>query len=445
MFSIRILCGITLAVVYMTVIFISYAYKEDIFAPLSFYIVMHFIRYVPVIIDDTVTIDSGYSFADYECARLTLLEIASCMMVVVGYLTRAEFTRHGKPYVAKTSYCYPQYVITIVFALGLFGRYQYYVSRGGLLNVLHSMGNISFSSSGSGTGSSSFLQYFMTAAIAMQLAKIGAIKESGKGKYRESILFLIIMTTLAMLSYLIIGKRSGTLAYLLLVIIGWNYLVKPIDFSALFSLRSVLLIVFGMLVITLAPSLRTGANTDFALRKLFAELSYAGRDMAVYKYFENHRYWLGSSYITLFTALVPSSLWVGKPIVDDGVYLLNIISGYDVNPPMSANEVPMLNSYPFSSEGALYANFGIIGVVLFQLFFGYFLYCCYDRTRFSKDVLDVGVYFIVLTTLELTSLGLFQTLFSIMMLIIALKTADVLASLSRRAEMVEPLDSLKVI
>lgn len=54
----------------------------------------------------------------------------------------------------------------------------------------------------------------------------------------------------------------------------------------------------------------------------------------------------------------------GKPSVDDGMYLYSICLGReDIQPVMSVSSLD-LSSYPLETFGAMYANFGIFGVIV---------------------------------------------------------------------------------
>lgn len=419
MISIRLLLALSLALLYATVSLISYAKTNDICSPLCMYSLFHFVRYVPLLADARIISDFGYTFTTNECARLVLFEMLSVLAIVLGYMFWNEGrsqTAHSQTIPINTSEFSSKVVLT-VFALGVFGRIQFFQAKGGLSQMLSGIGQASFTSSGSGTGSRTFLQNLLLVAIAMQIERVGHVKSEDRGRRRSEMLRLFIMTVLAMASYLVIGKRSGTLSYLVLVFMGWNYLVERYGLSIVVSPKLLVSLIFGALVIVMAPALRTGAAYTLSLNSVFSSLSYLGRDMAVYKYFETHSFWNGVSYLSVPVSIVPSSIWAGKPIVDDGVYLRNIMAGYDLKPLCTLADVPIKNSYPFSSNGALYANFGLPGMLLAFFLYGIVLTVIYQSLIHNSSSLTFAIYYTVITSFELSALGLAQGFLSLTFII----------------------------
>ncbi|MGQ7112601.1 hypothetical protein ACUOFC_34980, partial [Escherichia sp. TWPC-MK] len=64
--------------------------------------------------------------------------------------------------------------------------------------------------------------------------------------------------------------------------------------------------------------------------------------------------WLGKSYLDLFKAPLPRSIYPEKPPVDDGMYIRTIAEGYNVTPSRPVQEL-YASSWPPETLGSMYA------------------------------------------------------------------------------------------
>ena len=175
-----------------------------------------------------------------------------------------------------------------------------------------------------------------------------------------------------------LGGRTTLVMILIQIMIIYHYVVKPIDLKSLLQPQFLLLIIGMMAFIVIMPALRNPGEwisfVESPMQYLFkhfsnvfsliTEESYVPHYTAVIKYFSTHNFWHGSSFKGLLTGFIPSSLMTGKPPVDDGMYLYSICLGReDIQPVMSASSLD-LSSYPLETFGAMYANFGILGVIV---------------------------------------------------------------------------------
>jgi hypothetical protein len=72
-------------------------------------------------------------------------------------------------------------------------------------------------------------------------------------------------------------------------------------------------------------------------------------------------------------------MYIDKPPVDDGVYLANIIRGFQVEPVMAYTNIPFHSSSPFSSFGIMYANFCLSGIMLGGVILGMLYVKLYEK------------------------------------------------------------------
>lgn len=139
--------------------------------------------------------------------------------------------------------------------------------------------------------------------------------------------------------------------------------------------------------------------------------SYVKYYMAVIEYFKEHSYWLGKSFLGLITAFIPSSLYPGKPPVDDGMYLYSICMGRQDIMPVMATRSLNLSSYPLETFGSMYANFGFMGVLIGMIILGHIINRTYKRIEKNNyRVLDIIIYAQMLFGFELSTLRIFQIL-----------------------------------
>jgi len=131
--------------------------------------------------------------------------------------------------------------------------------------------------------------------------------------------------------------------------------------------------------------------------------------MTIIDYFKTHALWLGKSFIGLVTAIIPSSLYTGKPPVDDGTYLYSICQGRtNIVPPMSFGNLDG-SSYPLETFGSMYANFGIVGLFVGMIVLGGIYGYAYRKIKKnSYDLFSVVIYTQIIFTFQLSTLRIFQ-------------------------------------
>lgn len=220
-----------------------------------------------------------------------------------------------------------------------------------------------------------------------------------------------------------LGGRKSLLILLIESLLLYHYCVKKIDIRKLFKIKYILLIALIYIFFILMSKFRTeGAFEAFIENPLLfinqsnngvistiRGESYITYYMAVIEYFKTNSLWLGKSFLGLITAIVPSSLFPGKPPVDDGTYLYSICKGRtDIVPPMPFNQLNG-SSLPLETFGSMYANFGVIGLfmgmTILGIIYGYFYR---KMKRSSYSLFSVVIYTQIIFTFQLSTLRMFQ-------------------------------------
>lgn len=233
------------------------------------------------------------------------------------------------------------------------------------------------------------------------------------------IIFLIIVS--GIMSGL--GGRKALIILFMEAILLYHYTIKEIDIKNFIKIKYILGIVVLYLFFILMSKFRTeGAVETFLNNPIFFILdsnkglidtiqseSYVRYFMALIEYFKSHSLWLGRSFLGLITSIIPSSLFPGKPPVDDGTYLYSICKGRtDIVPPMPFNQLNG-SSLPLETFGSMYANFGVIGLfmgmTILGIIYGYFYR---KMKRSSYSLFSVVIYTQIIFTFQLSTLRMFQ-------------------------------------
>lgn len=233
------------------------------------------------------------------------------------------------------------------------------------------------------------------------------------------IIFLIIVS--GIMSGL--GGRKALIILFIEAILLYHYTIKEIDIKNFIKIKYLLGIVVLYLFFILMSKFRTeGAVEAFLNNPLSFILdsnkglivtiqseSYVRYFMALIEYFKSHSLWLGKSFLGLITAIIPSSLFPGKPPVDDGTYLYSICKGRtDIVPPMPFNQLNG-SSLPLETFGSMYANFGVIGLFIGMTILGVIYGYSYRKMkRNSYSLFSVVIYTQIIFTFQLSTLRMFQ-------------------------------------
>jgi oligosaccharide repeat unit polymerase len=385
----RILMGILLATVLLFIFSISYKKSKDIFHPLAFFSLLQFIRYVPMMIYGYS--DTNVVITEEGVAVLFVMEIIVVISVVIGFYSYKKLPlKHPNLLFPKKN---PSFKLVglgyILFFIGFFSRLYFVHQLGGLIFLLE---NIQMKQSlVSGQGYLLALGYFMTFGICIIIDyyhqyRLFSIK-------RKLLVYIMILANFILLG--IMSDRAPVLISAMMIVMIYHYKIQRISIKMLLRPRYLLLFVLAVLFVVAMPLLRNSqgymkyGNLLSLLNAAFENLetiprwfSFVGRDIFVYENFRFENFWFGKNIINLIYSPLPRSLFPLKPPVDEGIYLANIINGFNVSPP--SNIYTLNNSYPFSNQGIFYANFGFVGLLLGSMLLGYLYAFVYKGLKKSQ-------------------------------------------------------------
>lgn len=204
-----------------------------------------------------------------------------------------------------------------------------------------------------------------------------------KNKSKSSKILFWGIFIITLLSTMIFGARKPALMLVLQVLMFNHFVNRKYTLKKLLSLRSLIVVIGISMFMVMMPMLRGSAETDLmhdplswakeasgSLFSVFDEFSYCAGDFFVFDYFSKHELWNGQTYLNILVQWIPSSIFPEKPPMDDGMYLWNMMNGYIVTPTTPTRQLPLDSSIPFTMEGALFANFGILGLCIGALLIG---------------------------------------------------------------------------
>lgn len=415
----RIIFGLILGFMYIMVFISSYKKNNDVFSPLCFFSFMQFVSYVPGIMFfkkhlgiDLELINTFYVFL----SQVIILLITT--FVINMYDNRVK-SKNSLYHIKHREGINMDFIGIVLFGLGLIASVYFIHISGGVRYILSNTNNDYFSGR-------SYLYSLQ------QLMVIGMLFFFSR---KVKINFFLVFVTFLIYSgiQIIFTKRAPIMEAFMLLVFASNYRNKRIQIKSLFKPQILILIFTFTLIIITLPVLRNPAgfstySSPFAMisesvknsGRIFEEYSYTSRDAFVYTHYNTDNFYYGRSFLNFFTAPLPSSLFPWKPPVDDGVYLANYVGGYYISPP--SNQYPINNSFPFSSQGSMYANFGILGIIygsiLISLLYAY-IYRVLKESDY--DIFMIFIYQIVIYKFAFSSKNITQSLIMIVLIMIAFK------------------------
>ena len=220
-----------------------------------------------------------------------------------------------------------------------------------------------------------------------------------------------------------LGGRKAVVLLLFEAIIIFHFCVKQIKYADIMKPKFFILGLFIILFFVIFVQFRTEGsleqflanpvlfiqNNNHGILRVFTNESYVPFYIMTLDYFSNHPYWLGSSYLGLVTAIIPSSIYPLKPPVDDGMYLYSICQGrLDIDPIMATS---LLNgsSYPLETFGSTYANFGLGGLFIGMILLGVVYGLTYRQMhKHHYSFFWLIIYSQILFSFEFSTLRIFQ-------------------------------------
>ena len=269
---------------------------------------------------------------------------------------------------------------------------------------------------------------------------------ASRGSKRKPITAPIVLLIVATGLMCGLGGRKALIILVVECFIIYHYAIHKMTLSRLLSIRNIVAALFILAFFVVFTNLRTDGSfeslvsnpTGFlqgAFTNLTASLvgeSYVPFYVKVVSYFDSHELWGGLSFLGLFTAIIPSSLFPGKPPVDDGAYLYSIALGRgDIVPPMPFSQLDG-SSYPLETFGSMYANFGVAGLLVGMVLLGYLYGRVYTKMQTSSySLFWIVLYTQVMFTFQISTLRIFQLLQCIALLLVVTKAPEILSFVSR--------------
>lgn len=228
-----------------------------------------------------------------------------------------------------------------------------------------------------------------------------------------------------------LGGRKALIMLVIECVVVYHYVVHPIKIKQVFNLKVISLCCFLLLFFTTYSKLRTPnafdkfvddpigfyqKSNDGGLTKSLASESYIPLYVSVIDYFDKNSKWEGKSFASLPLAFIPSSFYPDKPPTDDGMYLYSIGHGAKVQPPMPTRKLNG-SSWPLETFGAMYANFGLLGVMLGMFLVGCVISFLYRKMVFCDFKFKYVIFYtLMLFTFEFSTLRIVQAIIAFLIL-----------------------------
>lgn len=410
----RYLYGVILGTILMLIFIVNYKKNKDVFSPLSVFAFYQFIFYVPGIFFSSL--EYGQEINSETLLLLIIFQLVFVIFVLLGYTSFPSNQKSSKK---------PMYVereknininlgyILLLYFIGLSGKIYTIVKSGGISYVINNPA-LAYVNLSSGSGYLEILKYFVYISV------IFIIYRASKTSSKLDIFIAINMISIYLFLDLIYSRRSTTITIAILILFSINYFNKKIKVKKLFKFKYISLFFLVFTAIVVLPYVRLSNFSNFSfvnsniniaqsITDIIARLSMVGRDIFTYNYFTDNGLWLGKSYINFPYSFVPSSIWTAKPAIDEGVYLTNLMNGIFVTPNQSFQSLVIKTSTPFTTQGILFANFGVLGIILGGFMIGIVYKIAYVHiTRKETTIFDFVLYRILIFDFGLSVLYLFS-------------------------------------
>lgn len=304
-------------------------------------------------------------------------------------------------------------VLSVLFIIGAgawFLRVQY---AGGLVFLLENLAQRSNLLAGSG-----IYALFMDAAIYFSMVVCVYSCKYGAGAKKKLGLVFVFVVFAAMLS--VFGGRKSTLYLLIFALMTWSLCVAPIKRPLRLAMPLLVFVpVYFVGVLALRNSGADGpyldGGSDFfqsiwdGLSDFFGNLSYVDTYVFILHHFSTSPFWYGAGFPDILLSMVPQFSSVGRPPIDEGVYVRSLLDGFSVFPPTAADSM-YPSSWPPESFGAGYMNFGVFGVLIYMFIRGVVVRSAFSAFKKSQaDPILLYIYAFILLNFHLTNLRIVQT------------------------------------
>lgn len=424
--------GTILLVIFIVPIIVTRIKTKDNFHPVIISSFLNIITIVPYIfivaIDETqfsrdVVSHSSFESIEKSFFNFTMLQILAYLSMLVGLSVKKEFPIIRRLPIINNKLSDKKIKLLIIPAIGI-SMLSYFIFLQQIGGISYLLNNLNLRASfTSGNGYLLSLMKLMTLSVLVLIYKYW----NKKGYVFKTFITMMLLLNIFMESSM--GGRKSTIFIVIFVMIVIHYSVKKIKFL---KPRFLLLIGAVFIYFILVPFLRADGGVEKFLddpSEAFNEitedytytirgLSYVSHYILIINHFNNSDFWLGLSYLDLIYAPIPSAIFYDKPPVDDGVYVRSIAEGMNVEPNTSRQYL-YKSSWPPETFGAMYMNFGIMGLIIGFMFIGFIykqLYILMKKSNFS--FIYIYIYSYIIMNFELSNLRIVQTLSAVSIFLI---------------------------
>ena len=396
----KLAIGLTYLLYLLLLFFYEYKKTNDLFHPLVFFTILQIIEYPYAII-----CKKSESYAYFTLDNIIQLIICNVLYTIVYFLfyyffDRTRLFKNRKNIELENNENISTLIIIFIFLIGAFSKIYTFYKIGGIIRII-SDPSIAYLSQASGFGYVSLLSKMMLVAILLMLDKYLIQKR------KMYLFYTVLMSIYYMSSYLIFSSRGPALELIIIIVFVINYKVKKFNIMRFFKPKYLMVFLCVGLIAMSALSYRTQNKNTNIVTGLFDEYSRVGRDIYTYQYFDSHELFYGRSIYNVIFAFLPSNKFKNKPIVDDGLFLINVMTGHYADINSSYRELFYKSgSIPFTTQGMMYANFSYFGLFLAGFIMAFFQYYFYNRWALSNNILNIGLYFYGVYMFGLTPLYL---------------------------------------
>jgi oligosaccharide repeat unit polymerase len=267
------------------------------------------------------------------------------------------------------------------------------------------------------------IAFYVASSLFFALAGVSLLLYA-KGKINKLTLLCVLLVCM-FTSIILKGGRSGVISLFIGIFILYNYVIKKVDFKFLF--RQAYLLLFFVPLFSIIPMLRSQRGNEAFLKNPvefikesasletskqkgafdgWADLSGAYIPIYLTDHFNTDNYWHGKSFLHLLEAPIPRKIFPQKGPIDEGRYITELVSGVNVSPPMSLNQLHLSYSWPSGTLGTWYMNFGLTGVIIAAFLMGKIIAFYYKKMKTGKNPVWLLTYPIFITTFSLSNHGI---------------------------------------
>jgi len=402
-------------------------------SPMCFFNLWMFITIIPRLITIEVNAYNNHYIQDSEILNYLIVTMIAIVVINItlyifgGKIVNSKVDALNVSQETNGNIRAKNITAILLFLIGAFSKVYLILKSGGISQIWANISARTFFLRGNGYIDN--LEIFMIIGMALAL---DCFYTQRKRIYLIEFITMLVLGLLLLASF---GARAPLLECVIILLFVKHYRSRKIQVSDIFRPNFIILVTLCLLFIVSIPMVRFENGKDLYkdpvlwistaskdLESVITHISSVDKDIFTYSYFSNNSYWLGSTYKDLVLAPIPSSIYPEKPPVDDGVYLANLIQGYDIKPSVPYAYIPYQSSVPFSNSGLMYANFGLLGVIIGSILLGLVYILAYKQLRSrSFSIYRIVIYSIILIKFQFTNLHIVSVIVPVVLILLSEK------------------------